>query len=357
MTNIQVFVSIQLLRAIAVLSVVYSHNITAGAKFPKAGDTGVDIFFIISGFVIAYVVSKSTDNFFVKRLIKIMPMYVLAVIATVLAAIIFPNAVYSTTISGSDFFRSILFIPSVENNGHPSILPQGWTLYYEIFFYVAMSLCILFVKNRKYLTFSCIFIIAFVIAMMNLMCIEDSILNFYCGELSFEFISGIILYHLYCYFNQKTTNQKAKIVILSFLGIASYGFLIFSQIYDFSLSSYRSINWGIPAFIFVSSMLFLENNIKDIKILRIVSMKIGNASYIMYLVHFHVQAFFIRIVFSKIAAFHGSFIIEIVKFLLTSAIIIAISIAMHKFIEKPIQNYFRKKLEIAKTFSQVQQNI
>ncbi|MDR0517254.1 MAG: hypothetical protein LBH25_09455 [Fibromonadaceae bacterium] len=66
-SNPTILVSIQLLRAIAVLSIVYSHYITAGGKLPKAGDTGVDIFFVISDFVIAYVVSKSTDSFLIKR--------------------------------------------------------------------------------------------------------------------------------------------------------------------------------------------------------------------------------------------------------------------------------------------------
>jgi len=345
-----VLVSIQLSRVIAVLSVVYRHHIQAGAKFPIAGAVGVDIFFIISGFVIAYVVSRSTDSFLIKRLIKIMPMYILAVTATALAVILFPNAVYSLKISVSGFVKSILFIPFVENK-QPTILTQGWTLYYEMFFYVVMFFCILFVK-KKYLTFSCISVIVFVIIIKYLIFTEDSILNFYCGELSFEFIGGIILYHLYCRFdkkqNKKLINRKAKIITLLFLGVVSYWFLFFSEIYRFWFSQYRSINYGIPAFILVGSLLFLEDSIKNIKTLKTVSLKIGDASYIIYLIHFHIQAFLVRVVFSRITIFNGDFIaMEIVKFLFISAIIIIISMAMHKYIEKPIQNYFRKKLKKA----------
>jgi peptidoglycan/LPS O-acetylase OafA/YrhL len=350
--NSPALVSIQLLRTIAVLSVVYSHYSTPAAIFPNAGHAGVDIFFIISGFVIAYVTSKSIDSFLIKRLIRICPMYTLVTIVTVLGIIIFTDTTNKPAISVSSFFKSILFIPLVNNNGFPSIVPQGWSLYYEVFFYVAMFLCILFVRNKKYLTFFCIIIIISVVYIMDLMHIEDSILNFYCGELSFEFIGGIVLYHLYCRFNKNENkilaNKKTKLIILSFLGAISYGFLIFSEMHEFYLSSYRSVNSGIPAFILVGSLLFLENNIKNNEILRLVSLKIGDASYMMYLIHFHMQIFFVNIVFSRITIFSNSFIaIEIMKFLFTSAIIIAISMVMHKFIDKPIQSYFRKKIKIS----------
>jgi peptidoglycan/LPS O-acetylase OafA/YrhL len=127
-------VSIQLLRAIAALSVVYVHCTTAGDyNFFSTGTFGVDIFFIISGFIIAYMVSKTTEDFLIKRIIRIVPLYFLATVAMALTVMFFPNHIRSTTISVSGFMKSILFIPGPENRGQP-ILGQGWTLNYEMFF-------------------------------------------------------------------------------------------------------------------------------------------------------------------------------------------------------------------------------
>src|SRR5689334_11959143 len=101
--------SIQLLRAVAAFGVVYCHY--ALYAFPKfaTGAFGVDIFFVISGFIIAFVVSKSTENFFIKRIIRVVPLYLVATFITVAAALIFPQWFYNTVISVDAIIKSILF--------------------------------------------------------------------------------------------------------------------------------------------------------------------------------------------------------------------------------------------------------
>jgi peptidoglycan/LPS O-acetylase OafA/YrhL len=101
-------VSIQLLRAIAALSVVYVHCTTAGDyNFPSTGAFGVDIFFIISGFIIAYAVSENTELFLVKRIVRIAPLYILATIVMTMTVAFLPNLIRSTTISFSGFIKSV----------------------------------------------------------------------------------------------------------------------------------------------------------------------------------------------------------------------------------------------------------
>ena len=75
MNNINAIKSIQLLRAVAAISVVYAHY--AHYAFPDfaSGAYGVDIFFIISGFIIAYITGNNTENFLSKRFIRIIPLY------------------------------------------------------------------------------------------------------------------------------------------------------------------------------------------------------------------------------------------------------------------------------------------
>ncbi len=171
-TSRQTIVSIQILRAVAALSVVYTHcaDKVVCSEFPTTGRFGVDIFFIISGFVIAYVVSRGEDGagkFLIKRVIRIEPMYVLLTMVMTLTAVIFPGVMDNNEVSVSGFIKSILFIPGPENNGLP-VLDQGWTLNYEMLFYLIMSLCVLFVKNRKRFTAACVLILIFVTAVLQI---------------------------------------------------------------------------------------------------------------------------------------------------------------------------------------------
>jgi peptidoglycan/LPS O-acetylase OafA/YrhL len=238
-------ISIQLLRAIAALSITYLHCTTAGNyKLFSTGAFGVDIFFIISGFIIAYMVSKNTENFLIKRIIRIVPLYFLATVAMTLTVMFFSGFLDNRTISISGFIKSILFIPGPENSGLP-ILIQGWSLNYEMFFYVIMFLCILFVKNKdrvvqklqflrelkfttnyrlkpakcrafcktcettnrvveqgQYLTIACISVLTSIIIALHLVNSTNFIINYYKNGLFLELIYGMILYHVYIRINK-----------------------------------------------------------------------------------------------------------------------------------------------------------
>ena len=62
--------SIELLRFIAANLIILFHYVGF-----RQGFIGVDIFFIISGFVITYATESNSKNFFIRRLIRIIPLY------------------------------------------------------------------------------------------------------------------------------------------------------------------------------------------------------------------------------------------------------------------------------------------
>ena len=335
-------ISIQLLRAIAALSVVYVHCTHEKGYYhlPSFGHFGVDIFFVISGFIIAYMVSKNTDHFLIKRIIRIVPLYLLITVAITLAAMDPPNLV-NKTINVSDFIRSILFIPpEPENRGSP-IIGQGWTLNYEMFFYAIMSLCIIFTK--KYPAIACLSILALIIIGLNLLNPANYIIAYYKNSISLEFIYGIALYHFHRYANMSkiSLNKTAKVISLLSLAIISYGFLAFNDFAKF-VSNKEYIFDGIPALILVASILFLEENIKPTRIIQF-GVKLGEASYAMYLIHF-LMVNFLGKGLNKIMGANGIFAIELIKVIIAFAITIFFSIMIHRFIDSPIQNYFRNKL-------------
>jgi exopolysaccharide production protein ExoZ len=151
--------SLQALRAVAASLVVIDHTLlelsdNAPSNYLTKiayilGNTGVYSFFALSGFIMVFVswsgfggVSASI-NFFWRRMIRIAPLYWIGT----LAALGFHKV--SATHGAQDSWRelaySVAFIPYRGSDGAWSpILPQGWTLNYEMMFYVifALGLCI-----------------------------------------------------------------------------------------------------------------------------------------------------------------------------------------------------------------------
>ena len=91
-------VNLHLLRAIAALAVVYFHCTSeAGLNLPvNIGSHGVDVFFVISGFIIAYIGARSPDRFLIRRVIRIVPFYWTATLALFGAAVLAPHILRST---------------------------------------------------------------------------------------------------------------------------------------------------------------------------------------------------------------------------------------------------------------------
>jgi peptidoglycan/LPS O-acetylase OafA/YrhL len=122
--------------------------------------------------------------------------------------------------------------------------------------------------------------------------------------------------------------------------------MIFSDVYNFSLTTNRNINYGIPSLILVISLLFLEKDIKDHMIIRF-GILLGEASFVMYLIHYHVVILLARVVFNKTIGENSILIIEIIKIIIAFIVTIILSIIVYKYIDKPIQNIFRKLLKKA----------
>ncbi|HEY0254337.1 MAG TPA: acyltransferase family protein, partial [Kofleriaceae bacterium] len=90
--------NLHVLRVIAALGVVYYHITSSAGLDLRAnlGSRGVDVFFVISGFIIAFIGSKKPDQFLLRRAIRVVPFYwaaTLFVFAIVLAK---PN-LFNTT--------------------------------------------------------------------------------------------------------------------------------------------------------------------------------------------------------------------------------------------------------------------
>jgi exopolysaccharide production protein ExoZ len=152
------FYYLQYLRGIAALMVVYFHALvqleTMGIQspLPKLGEPGVDLFFVLSGFLmwITTVNSKMTPlTFMRKRIIRVIPLYWSLTLCAAAVALVAPNVLKHTVLEGHHLLASLLFWPAPNpaylgdaDTGMlltPLLVP-GWTLNYEAFFYVVFGL-------------------------------------------------------------------------------------------------------------------------------------------------------------------------------------------------------------------------
>lgn len=140
-----VLVSIQYLRALAAAMVLLHHVAWKGAQHgsdPLAwftfGGAGVDLFFIISG----YIMCEATDGrtvdvprFLKARFFRIIPLYWLLSVAALAAFLLMPDKVNSSG-GNTDVLASFVLWPS----GDKYLIQNGWTLSYEFFFYGLFAL-------------------------------------------------------------------------------------------------------------------------------------------------------------------------------------------------------------------------
>jgi exopolysaccharide production protein ExoZ len=153
--------SIQCLRGIAALLVVLSHALqSAGVAFHgqfsaltgffhlrEFGTIGVDIFFVISGFIMVYVNHeafgklRASIDFLARRVIRICPLYWLLTALLVLLLFVAPRAFNTLTFQPAHVVESFLFIPTMNSAGeYFPVLVVGWTLSYEMYFYLVFAI-------------------------------------------------------------------------------------------------------------------------------------------------------------------------------------------------------------------------
>ena len=226
--------SVQALRGVAVLFVVLSH-----VGFINFGAFGVDLFFCISGFIMMYITQKSTDNFFYKRVIRIIPLYWAMTISTFILVSFKPSLLNSTSSELSHLIKSIAFIPFDKNGLIEPLLGPGWTLNYEMYFYLIfyLSLKISF-EYRGYITSS----IFGILALVGLFYDGDLIWGFYTDPIILEFTFGILAFYI----------LKSKVKFNKITSIFIIFFVLFICIFTRikPLPDLRFLIWGVPMLVF-----------------------------------------------------------------------------------------------------------
>jgi len=209
--------NIQILRGFAAINVVLFHIILTALTYNQTanlllllgnfGSSGVDIFFVISGFIITYAQSvnkKKISEFLVLRFIRIVPLYWFLTFVFSILFFFFSSYFRERTISLELFFYSIFFISNISLTVPPVIIP-GWTLEYEMIFYLLFSIS-LFIKKLKFKFIYLFIIISFTAFILK----EFKML---------EFLFGVICAFIYLnyYINKKNSFILLIVFIFFFL--------------------------------------------------------------------------------------------------------------------------------------------
>ena len=331
--------SLQIGRAVAALTVLYFHT----GHTPIFGSFGVDIFFVISGFVMGMIADtqQNTKIFLVNRISRIVPLYWLFTIIIFIFSAMYPELMGSTKPIFSNLLKSLFFIPFYkESGGIQPVLFVGWSLNYEMLFYGLVAIAMITTKSfQKFLGFITFLFILIYLIFGHL--IHSRLLNEYFGrDIIFEFILGIFIYYLY---KNNKLNSLPKVYFIIF-GCASYVFMAIAATSHLQLK--QIYIFGIPSFIFVLSLVNLENQIHYLPtyVSKFLA-AMGDASYSIYLVHYFIISLFQRVITSKLHIFYsGSFIEFIAMVVITLVLGYVIFIFIDKPLHKRVKNYLSSNL-------------
>lgn len=327
--------NLQVLRALAALLVAYYHF---GFNNSKIGFFGVDIFFIISGFIMSFVLFKNQTDFFLKRIIKIVPMYYIVTILISILWFIWPNLFHNVFVDGPSLAKSLLFIPYMKYTSGP-ILSSGWTLNYEIYFYLLLSLFLIFTKNVKRILFytSLLLIMVWVLQQSNYF--TNYYLSIYGNPIVLEFIFGAVLYWLYKNYKMRFNKKRALFFlgVISFLSFFIMGYFNFNQ-----LEGNRLLLYGIPSFFITSFFVMSENSWRTDSLVYQWLYRLGNASYVIYLMHPFIMNVFLRLIHPFLK--NDNVWIAFVELICSLFFLCIISDLVHRKIEKPLLGRIEKLL-------------
>ncbi len=343
--------SLQWLRAIGALAVVYFHaaiqvmHLNPDTNIPIVGATGVDVFFVLSGFIM-WVTTRNSDvstkGFIVKRIERIAPLYWFLTIAVSICALLIPHLLRSTRFDPTHILTSLLFIPwpnpaevpGTDEYLSPVIVP-GWTLNMEMVFYLLFSFCLPFRKGWRVVSISLLITALYVVGLVGAK--NGSIASFYGDTVIFEFLMGVVLAAYLIPFLRLSAPWAWGLLALSLIALVC--------IEAARLDLPRAVKFGLPAFFAIAAAINLERLSAIPAFPALV--KLGDASYSIYLSHIFALAGlrmivgFLDIDLSPLAA-----CAFIVIGLAASAIL---GLLIHQYVEKRLSRF---KVSIGRRDSQ-----
>lgn len=326
--------NIQGLRAFAAIAVAGFHTRFRFPHMRLFGSFGVEVFFVISGYIMASICVSNSEFFFRRRLLRIVPPYWTATVVMFLAALWFPNLMWTTRPDVGELIKSLLFIPFSRSDGSiEPILSIGWTLNCEMYFYAVLAVSLLIFRRRA------LWLAAGIILAVTETCMrfggQSAIGRFYGWNVILDFLLGIVAFFV-CRTIPEKMSQRLRLPMLFLLAVSILMLILIQGAFP-PLTITRVLTPGILSFLMVGSAALLAQAGWDTNVKWLVL--IGDASYVLYLVHPFCEDIIDR-VFShyigwlRIDAFPG--------YLISMTSVVLLAVLIHIKVERPMVAYLNR---------------
>jgi len=342
-------INIQLLRFFAAVLVClfhFRHEIVYawGDFLFQNGYVGVQLFFVISGVVMQHTTAghvpeakKTPAVFLIKRLVRILPLYYFATFLFI--AHLIPGGFLAT--HGGALLHSLAFLPSLASTTGPAygmpLLEVGWSLNYEMMFYLVFFVSLFFGKGR-YVFLYTLFALAVVgipLAMLGhvgfgYVPFRDyavPYLNFFCNPILLLFIAGVFIGDI-------SSRVRVTLPVARVLYFVS--FAVFIAYYLFRRDSetdalYDTLVCGFLVFAFVLNDKMGQHPVK-----WPLAVRLGDASYSIYLLHPTLFSYFM-LAYEKAGIPAG-----VPMFVLGVFLVLWASLLSYRYLETPVTRRLRK---------------
>jgi len=326
---------IQVLRGFAAMAVTFHHALqeslaaAAGYKSPDflttSGAAGVDVFFVISGFIMMFTTFspqrevRSPSEFLINRFVRIYPIY--WVFLSVLLAIWSVGLYKTLGLTPDSVIRAASLLPT-----NHLLLSVSWTLVYEIYFYLIFALTLIFRSMSMTLGLTIAGIVCGLV--FGGFAPDIATQRFLANPVALEFCFGLALGALVLKgvtFRMPGWLAWGAVAIM----IAAPAFLVYPSTSGLEGIT-RVIAWGAPAFIIVAASLHWRIGAGRIDNLWRL---LGDASYSIYLCHP-----FVMMIYGRLLRDHEglSAMIQWPIVVIVTALSAAVGVAVHRVIEKPL---------------------
>jgi exopolysaccharide production protein ExoZ len=333
------------LRAVAAYLVVFVHLSELLPETPittflhDKGYSGVDLFFVISGFIMVYTTSLkkiSASQFLLNRIRRIVPLYYSATLFVFGIAVTFPLIFQNTSPDFYALLKSLAFVPFEKSPGR--IYPLyylGWTLNYEMFFYMIFALSLSFWYEMRVVLCATV-ILGLVLFGRYIGDPSNVILYFYSQPIMLDFSLGMILALL----RDQILTTMRRISVLPWLTL-SFGIvslLTASSLLSIAPPLYAPptntfVTFGLPAALIAMAAIGLDD-VKTRGQPWQCFQEIGDASYSIYLSHF----FIVGALTAFANHIHLPPTLRIILALITIPLTAIVGICLFHFFERPVRS-------------------
>lgn len=356
---IKKYQNIQGLRGLAVLAVVLFHLggmehffLSGRALLPNFfnyGFSGVDLFFVISGFIMVMVTRSQSGgsaarHFLYHRVTRIYPLYwFYALLLWLLHFLLIRQPINPEVSSWGYILKCLLLCPQKAS----PFLPVAWTLIHEMYFYLMVAAILCLPIKKSFIGWT-LWIVALIIGnfILHTQHITSPVWTLILHPLTFEFLLGCgVAFLIY----SNVTHYPRIILGIGLITLVLGSWLSYR---DFTLDPdaiqfwSRVITFGIPAacLVYALSVFELRQRILP-RFLR----TIGDHSYSIYLSHVLVLSFCVK-VFTKL---HMNNFITHAGFIIAALIgILLVGKFSYEFLEKPTIEFCRKWWQKRQAYSQ-----